>query len=113
MGGEQYPNAIQAGVYASVLHYLRAVAAIKQSSDGKAVVNEMKKLPTDDPLFGQGIIRADGRKVHDMSLFDVKKPSESKSPWSSSLVSQTIPAVAVWRHLSAAGQDQKRTSLKS
>src|SRR3546814_8651274 len=79
------------------------VAAIKQSSDGKAVVNEMKKLPTDDPLFGKGIIRADGRKVHDMYLFEVKKPSESKYPWDYYRVQKTIPAVDVWRPLSEGG----------
>ena len=55
---------IQAGVYAGITHYLKAVVGLKSVSDGKAVVAEMKKMPTDDPLFGKGTIRADGRKVH-------------------------------------------------
>ena len=58
------PTMIQAGVYAGTLHYLKAVAALKSAADGKAVVAEMKKQPTDDPLFGKGTIRADGRKLH-------------------------------------------------
>ncbi len=72
------PTMVQAGVYASVLHYLKAVEALKSDADGKAVVAKMKEMPTDDPLFGKGTIRVDGRHVHDMYLFEVKKPSESK-----------------------------------
>ena len=64
-----------------VLHYLKAVAGAEGDDDGKAVVAKMKELPTDDPLFGKGTIRADGRKIHPMYLFEVKKPSESKGPW--------------------------------
>ncbi len=64
-----------AGVYAGTLHYLKAVLALKSAADGKAVVAEMKKLPTDDPLFGKGTIRVDGRKIHPAYLFEVKKPS--------------------------------------
>src|SRR5438477_7853080 len=75
------PTMVQAGVYSAVLHYLKAVEALKSAADGKAVVAKMKELPTDDPLFGKGAIRADGRKIHDMFLFEVKKPSESKGPW--------------------------------
>ena len=55
------PTMNMAGVYAGVLHYLKAVAALKSAADGKAVVAEMKKMPTDDPLFGKGTVRADGR----------------------------------------------------
>ena len=62
------------------LHYLKAVAALKSGADGKAVVAKMKEMPTDDPLFGKGTIRADGRKLHDAYLFEVKKPAESKHP---------------------------------
>ncbi len=68
-----YPTMVQAGVYASVLHYLKAVEAIK-SDDGAKVVEQMKKMPTDDALFGKGTIRADGRKLHPAYLFEVKKP---------------------------------------
>src|SRR6186713_919219 len=73
--GNKYPTMVQAGVYAGVLHYLKAVAAAK-TDDGAKVVAEMKKLPTDDPLFGKGEIRADGRKIHNAYLVEVKKPSE-------------------------------------
>src|SRR5437868_4288937 len=58
------PTMVQAGVYSAVLHYLKAVEALKSASDGKAVIAKMKDLPTDDPLFGKGTIRADGRKLH-------------------------------------------------
>ena len=72
----KFPTMVQAGVYAGVTHYLKAVSALKSAADGKAVVAKMKELPTDDPLFGKGTIRADGRKVHDAYLFEVKKPAE-------------------------------------
>jgi branched-chain amino acid transport system substrate-binding protein len=58
-----HPSMVHAGVYASVLHYLKAVEALK-SDDGAKVVAKMKETPTDDPLFGKGTIRADGRKIH-------------------------------------------------
>ncbi|TMA45657.1 MAG: ABC transporter permease, partial [Deltaproteobacteria bacterium] len=80
MGGKM-PSMVQAGVYASVLHYLKALKALKSDADGKKVVEQMKKLPTDDPAFGKGTIRADGRKMHPMYLYEVKKPSESKGAW--------------------------------
>ncbi len=81
-----------AGVYAGTLHYLKAVAALKSTADGKAVVAEMKKLPTDDPLFGKGTIRADGRKIHPAYLFEAKKPEESKHPGDFYKLISTIPA---------------------
>ena len=71
---------VQAGVYSGMLHYLKAVEAAK-SKDSATVMAKMKELPTDDPLFGKGSVRVDGRKMHDMYLFEVKKPSESKGPW--------------------------------
>ena len=74
--------------------------ALKSDADGKAVVEEMKKLPTDDPLFGKGAIRADGRKIHPMYLFEVKKPSESKGPWDLYKIRATIPAAEAFRPLS-------------
>src|SRR5271154_1813777 len=57
----KFPTMVQAGVYSAVTHYLKAVAALKSASDGKAVVAKMKEMPTDDPLFGKGMVRADGR----------------------------------------------------
>ncbi|MBV8754224.1 MAG: ABC transporter substrate-binding protein [Hyphomicrobiales bacterium] len=93
------PTMVQAGVYSAVTHYLKAVAALKDDSDGKAVVAKMKEMPTDDPLFGKGTIRADGRKIHDMYLFEVKKPSESKGPWDYYKLRATIPAAEAFRPL--------------
>ncbi|BAT61323.1 hypothetical protein GJW-30_1_03880 [Variibacter gotjawalensis] len=95
----QMPSMVQAGVYAGVLHYLKAVEALKDDRDGKAVVAKMKEIPTDDPLFGKGMIRADGRKIHDMYLLEVKKPSESKGPWDYMKVRATIPAAEAFRPL--------------
>ena len=97
-GGKE-PSMVQAGVYSSVLHYLKAVAKLKGDADGRAVVAEMKKLPTDDPLFGKGSIREDGRKMHPMYLYEVKKPSESKYPWDYYKLVQEIPTTEAWRPL--------------
>jgi branched-chain amino acid transport system substrate-binding protein len=94
-----YPTMIQAGVYSAVTHYLKAVHDLGSDSDGAAVVARMKSMPTDDKLFGQGIIRADGRKIHDMYLFEVKKPVESKSPWDTYKLRAIIPAADAFRPL--------------
>ena len=101
----RYPTALQAGVYGSTLHYLRAVDALGQSSDGKAVIAKMKQLPTDDPLFGKGSIREDGRKLHNMYLFEVKRPADSKYPWDYYKLIKTIPPEEAWRPLSEGGCD--------
>src|SRR5690242_8396811 len=93
------PTMVQAGVYSAVLHYLKAIEALKGQGDGKTVVAKMKELPTDDPLFGKGTIRADGRKIHDMYLFEVKKPAESKGPWDYYKLRATIPAAEAFRPL--------------
>jgi len=95
-----HPSMVQAGVYASVLHYLKAVQALKSDGDGKAVVAKMKALPSDDPLFGKGTIRKDGRKIHPMYLYEVKKPSESKKPWDYYRLIHEIPADEAFRPLS-------------
>jgi branched-chain amino acid transport system substrate-binding protein len=97
-----YPTMIHAGVYGAVLHYLKAVHALK-SDDGTKVVAKMKELPTDDPLFGKGTIRTDGRKIHDMYLFEVKKPAESKGPWDYYKLRATIPAAEAFRPLDQGG----------
>ncbi len=91
------PSMIQAGVYAGVLHYLKGVEAAGGKDDGAAVVAKMKEIKTDDVLFGQGEVRADGRKLHDMYLFRVKKPDESKGPWDYYDTVATIPAAEAWR----------------
>ncbi len=92
----KYPSMIHAGVYGAVLHYLKAVEALK-SDDGTKVVAKMKEMPTDDPLFGKGMIRADGRKIHPAYLVEVKKPSESKGPYDYYKVRATIPADQAFR----------------
>jgi branched-chain amino acid transport system substrate-binding protein len=87
------PTMVQAGVYASLIHYFKALEALGGNPhDGRMVVAKMKELPTDDPLFGKGSIRADGRKIHPAYLFEVKKPSESKYPWDYYKLVATIPA---------------------
>jgi branched-chain amino acid transport system substrate-binding protein len=97
-----YPTMVHAGVYASLLHYLKAVEALK-SDDGTKVVAKMKEMPTDDPLFGKGTIRVDGRKIHPAYLMEVKKPSESKYPWDYYKVRATIPADQAFRPLAEGG----------
>ncbi len=99
----KFPTMIHAGVYSSVLHYLKAVAALKADGDGRAVIAKMKELPTDDTLFGQGIVRADGRKLHDAYLFEVKKPAESKYPGDFYKTRATIPAAEAFRPLKEGG----------
>jgi len=100
--GGKMPTMVQAGVYASVLHYLKAVDAAK-SKESAAVMTKMKDLPTDDPLFGKGQVRADGRVTHDMYLFEVKKPEESKGPWDYYKLLATIPADQAFRPLADGG----------
>jgi branched-chain amino acid transport system substrate-binding protein len=97
-----HPTMIHAGVYASLLHYLKAVEALK-SDDGTKVIAKMKEMPTDDPLFGKGLIRVDGRKIHPAYLVEVKKPSESKYPWDYYKVRATIPADQAFRPLADGG----------
>jgi branched-chain amino acid transport system substrate-binding protein len=92
----KYPTMVQAGVYSAVLHYLKAVEAAK-TDDGTKVITQMKKMPTDDTLFGKGRIREDGRKLHDAYLVEVKKPAESKGPYDYYKVRATIPADQAFR----------------
>jgi branched-chain amino acid transport system substrate-binding protein len=101
MGG-QMPTMNQAGTYAGLLHYLKAVAATK-SKDAQTVMAWMKANPPDDPLFGKGTIRVDGRKIHDMYLFEVKKPAESKGEWDLYKLLATIPGSEVFRPLNEGG----------
>jgi len=91
------PTMVQAGVYSAVTHYLKAVHELKSDADGAAVVAKMKSMPTDDKLFGKGTIREDGRKIHDMYLFEVKKPDESKAAWDYYKLRATIPAAEAFR----------------
>ena len=93
------PTMVQAGVYAGLQHYLKAVDALQADSDGAKVVAKMKELPTDDPLFGKGSIRVDGRKINPAYLVEVKKPGESKYAYDYYKVLQTIPADKAFRPL--------------
>ena len=95
------PSMTQAGNYAMVLHYLKAMEALGGNPhDGAKVVAKMKESPTDDPLFGKGTIRVDGRVIHPAYLYEVKKPSESKGPWDYYKLIATIPADEAFRPLS-------------
>jgi branched-chain amino acid transport system substrate-binding protein len=99
----KFPTMIHAGVYSGILHYLKAVEALKASADGKAVAAQMKSTPTDDALFGKGTIRADGRKIHDAYLFEVKAPGDSKHPGDFYNLKATIPAAEAFRPLKEGG----------
>ena len=104
--GDRYPTMNQAGTYASILHWMKAVAAMPDKSaarSGRSAVEAMKAMPTDDALFGKGSIRIDGRKIHDMYLFEVKSPSESKQPYDYYDVVSTIPGDQAFRPLKDSG----------
>jgi branched-chain amino acid transport system substrate-binding protein len=94
------PTMVQAGVYASLIHYFKALEALDGNPhDGAKVVAKMKEMPTDDPLFGKGMIRIDGRTIHPAYLFQVKSPAESKYPWDYYKLIATIPAEEAFRPL--------------
>jgi branched-chain amino acid transport system substrate-binding protein len=98
VGGNK-PSMVHAGVYSATLHYLQAVAAIgpDRARSGRAVIDRMKATPTSDPLFEHAVLRADGRYVHDMYLFQVKKPMETRYPWDYYALRHTIPAAQAFR----------------
>ena len=77
-------------MYSAVLHYLKAVEALK-SDDGTKVIAKMKEMPTDDPLFGKGTIRADGRKIHPMYLVRGEEAGGVEGPWDYYKIRATIP----------------------
>jgi len=100
----KYPTMIHAGVYAGILHYLKARTAMGPGEhDGKSVVDKMKSMPTDDALFGKGAVRVDGRVTHPAYLFEVKKPEESKYPGDFYKLRATIPADEAFRPLKEGG----------
>lgn len=97
-----WPNMTQAGDYAVTLHYLKAVADMgvaAAKADGRAVVERMKRMPTDDDCFGQGRIREDGRALHPCYLLEAKKPSESKQSWDVAKVIAVTPMEEAFRPL--------------
>jgi branched-chain amino acid transport system substrate-binding protein len=89
-----YPNYFHAGCYSAVWHYLKAVAAMgpeKAKASGRATVAQMKALPVADPLYGTGIVRADGKHVHANRVWETKSPAESKGEWDQFKLLTTIP----------------------
>jgi branched-chain amino acid transport system substrate-binding protein len=106
--GGNMPTMVQAGVYSSVLHYLKAVNATR-SKDAAQNMAWMKGNPTDDPLFGQGTVRQDGRKMHPVYLFEVKTPAESRAPWDYYKLISTLPAEQAFRPLAEGGCGFVRT----
>jgi branched-chain amino acid transport system substrate-binding protein len=96
------PSMIQAGDYAANTHCLKAMAALgfaQAKASGRATVQQMKAMPTDDPLFGKGEVRADGRVLHPMYLFQVKSPAESHYPWDYYKTVRSIDAAQAFRPL--------------
>jgi branched-chain amino acid transport system substrate-binding protein len=101
MKNKAMPSMVQAGVYSGLIHYFKTIDAMGGNPhDGVKVVAKMKEAPTDDPLFGKGTIRADGRKLHPAYLFEVKKPAESKGPWDYYKLVGTTPGDQAFRPLS-------------
>jgi branched-chain amino acid transport system substrate-binding protein len=95
------PSMVQAGVYSGLMHYFKALEALGGNPhDGIKVVEKMKSMPTDDPLFGKGEIQPNGRTIHSAYLFEVKKPSESKGPWDFYKLVGTVPGDQAFTPLS-------------
>jgi len=97
------PNDMHAGMYAATLHLMKAMAQAKSAADGIKLVDAMKAIPTDDPLFGKGQIRIDGRHIHPMYLLQTKTVAESKGDWDYFRVLSTVKPEDAWRPLAAGG----------
>jgi branched-chain amino acid transport system substrate-binding protein len=100
------PGSVHAGQYSAVMHYLQACVALgpeKAKASGRAVIEQMKATPTDDPLFGKGAVRKDGRVIHDMHLFEVKSPGQSKAAWDYYTHKRTVPAAEAFRPMDKGG----------
>jgi branched-chain amino acid transport system substrate-binding protein len=88
------------------MHYLKTAVTLgpdQAKASGRAAITHMKSVPTEDPLFGKGKVRVDGRVIHDMHLFEVKSPAESKEPWDYYTLKRTIPAEQAFRPLDQGG----------
>lgn len=96
------PTMIQAGVYSGVLHYLKAVKQAN-TTDAPAVMAAMRALPAEDDAFGRGVVRIDGRVIHDFHLFQVKAPAQSHGDWDVYRLVSTVPAAEAFRPLSEGG----------
>jgi branched-chain amino acid transport system substrate-binding protein len=100
------PNYYHAGSYSAVTHYLKAVAAMgvdKAKSSGRAAVEQMKALPVSDPLYGTGIVRADGKHIHANRVWETKTPAESKGTWDQFKLLATIPQDKAFQPMEALG----------
>jgi branched-chain amino acid transport system substrate-binding protein len=100
------PGSVHAAQYSGIMHYLKACVAIgpdKAKASGRAAIDQMKATPTDDPLFGKGAVRKDGRAIHDMHLFEVKSPEQSKQPWDFYIHKRTVPAAEAFRPIDKGG----------
>ncbi len=102
MGGRM-PTDLQANVYAAVTHFLRAADALGSSTDGRAVVAKMKALPTDDSIFGRGMIRADGRRVSPVYVFNVKSPAASRGRYDVYGLEREVPIEEAYRPVEQGG----------
>lgn len=104
--GGAMPSSDQAGQYSAITNYLKAVGAIgvdKAKASGRAVLAQMRAKPIEDPLFGECVVRVDGRVIHNMYLFEVKSPAQSKEPWDYLTLRRTIPATEAFRPLTEGG----------
>lgn len=97
------PTSLHANVYSALNHYFKAIEAGADTNDGKAVIARMKEMPTDDALLGKGSIRADGRKLNPLHLFEIKKPEESKERFDFYKLVRTIPAEEAFRPMAEGG----------
>ena len=98
------PGSVHAGQYSGITHYLKAVIAVGSArASGRAVVEQMKATPIDDPLYGKGAVRKDGRAIHDMYLFEVKSPEQSRGPWDYYTLKGTVPAAEAFRPIDKGG----------
>lgn len=102
MGGRM-PTDLQANVYAAVTHFLRSADALGGSTDGRAVVAKMKALPTEDSIFGRGMIRADGRRVSPVYVFNVKSPAESRGRYDVYRLEREVPTEEAYRPMEQGG----------
>ena len=101
--GKMMPNDMQAGMYSATAHLMKAMAQVKSADDGIKLVDAMKAIPTDDPLFGKGSIRVDGRALHPVYLMAIKSPGESKGEWDCFKTISTISPEDAWRPLDKGG----------
>ena len=96
------PSQIQAGLYSTVRHYLKAVAAVR-GTGARAVIRTMHELPISDDVVRHAALRPDGRMVHDYYVFSVKQPEQSRGPWDLYALLDTIPGAEAFRPLAAGG----------